>query len=126
MAIVLILRELFILLFGELVKEKFERRKHRIKNKQELADQMVRICTEAQSSRYKNLSRDFEHIILIRNLLHILNPKLLTDYEDFIKDWIACEKSYKGLLKGVTTEELLQKNDKAVINILRKANEMKN
>ena len=74
--------------FGEFVGERFKIRWVHRTEKKELADQVVKICTEGEQCGWNIRPRSYEHMLFISNKLMGLNKGLAGKLQVYIGKWV--------------------------------------
>lgn len=79
--------QLLYKIIEKVVDEWLADKKQKKSNKRELADQVIKICSEASSSKYSTPPRDREHIKYVAYKLESIDQKLSDDLLWYLREW---------------------------------------
>jgi hypothetical protein len=76
--------------FQQLIAEFFGNRRRKSIDKRSLADEVIKICTEASVNNYTTKSRKEEHVFYIMNQLAAVDTKATKYLEELVSSWLYC------------------------------------
>jgi len=71
-------------------------KRNRKLSKSELADEVIKICSEAKSSDFKMSPRNFEHVVFIINKASVYDPNVGKMLDDLATTWSLIPKLSDG------------------------------
>ncbi len=69
------------------IKEHFDKRKKKTEHKQNIAEEVLKICNEASSNSFRIPPRDMEHINKILTEVELIDKQMETIMNEFISSW---------------------------------------
>lgn len=117
---------MLILAYGERLKEFFHKRKLLIGDKRAIADEVIRICVEGESSTWSKLPRELEHVLYVEHCLRGINEELAKEFKKLYGKWY--DKALTILEGGKDNKDNTISNAQMLVhskNIIDKANKIK-
>lgn len=98
----------FLFKIGEKIYDEYSLDKRNKKlSKSQLADEIIKICSEAKSSEFKTEPRSYEHVVFISNKANIYDPAVGKMLNNLATKWILVQQLSDGkYLLGVDDDTL--------------------
>ena len=116
-------------LIEKFIDYKFESHRSELLTKQQLIDEVIKICSEARQAGFNLAPRSYEHVVYIANKLKLRNEELGKLMETFSMNWTMCGKLQSGEFGNIATlnqtlttsfQKLAEKNCELLLKGIKK------